>query len=134
MGLERLLDDPQFKTNADRVANKQLLQDIVECVTVTHDGSYWLEKLEAAEIPCGPVNSFAEVFTDPHVLAREMLTEVDHPVAGRVRMTGFNVKLTQTPSTMRLAAPTLGQHTRQILRRLGYHDEAIDELKAAGAI
>jgi crotonobetainyl-CoA:carnitine CoA-transferase CaiB-like acyl-CoA transferase len=134
MGLEALLDDPQFKTNADRVANKQLLQDIVERVTMTREGSYWLEKLEAAEIPCGPVNSYAEVFKDPHVLAREMLTEVDHPVAGRVRMTGFNVKLTQTPSAMQLPAPTLGQHTRQILHTLGYQDEVIDELKTAGVI
>jgi formyl-CoA transferase len=106
----------------------------VERVTMTREGSHWLEQLEAAEIPCGPVNSYAEVFTDPHVLAREMLTEVDHPVAGRVRMTGFNVKLTETPSTMRLPAPTLGQHTRQVLHSLGYQDEVIDELKTTGVI
>jgi CoA:oxalate CoA-transferase len=60
--------------------------------------------------------------------------EVDHPVAGRVKMTGFNVKLSQTPSAMRFPAPTLGQHTRHVLHRLGYQDEVIDELKAAGAI
>jgi crotonobetainyl-CoA:carnitine CoA-transferase CaiB-like acyl-CoA transferase len=74
------------------------------------------------------------VFNDPHVLAREMLMEVEHPVAGRVKMTGINVKLTQTPGAMRLPAPTLGQHTRQILHTLGYQDEAIDQLKAAGVI
>jgi crotonobetainyl-CoA:carnitine CoA-transferase CaiB-like acyl-CoA transferase len=134
MGLEGLLEDPRFKTNADRVANKQLLQDIVERITTMRDGSYWLEKLDAAGIPCGPVNSYAEVFKDPHVLAREMLMEVEHPVAGWVKMTGLNVKLTKTPGAMRLPAPTLGQHTREVLHTLGYRDEDIDQLKAAGVI
>jgi crotonobetainyl-CoA:carnitine CoA-transferase CaiB-like acyl-CoA transferase len=132
--LESLLDDPRFKTNAERVANKHLLQEVVEAVTITREGRYWLEKLEAAEIPCGPVNTYAEVFTDPHVLAREMLTEVQHPVAGPVRMTGINVKLTKTPGALRLPAPTLGQHTSEVLRTLGYTDEAIDNLKTAGVI
>jgi crotonobetainyl-CoA:carnitine CoA-transferase CaiB-like acyl-CoA transferase len=130
LGLESLLDDPRFKTNAERVANKHLLQEIVEGVTTTQAGHYWLEQLEAAEIPCGPVNTYAEVFTDPHVLARQM----QHPVAGPVRMTGINVKLSATPGELRLPAPTLGQHTREVLRTLGYTDEAIDHLKTAGVI
>jgi crotonobetainyl-CoA:carnitine CoA-transferase CaiB-like acyl-CoA transferase len=134
MGLEALLDDPRFNSNADRVANKQLLQDIIERVTTTREGSYWLEVLEAAEIPCGPVNSYAEVFENPHVRAREMLMEMEHPVAGQVKMAGFNVKLTSTPAALRLPAPTLGQHTREVLHTLGYQDKAIDQLKAAGVI
>jgi crotonobetainyl-CoA:carnitine CoA-transferase CaiB-like acyl-CoA transferase len=132
--LDPLSDDPRFKTNADRVANKHLLQEIVEGVTSTHEGRYWLEKFEAAEIPCGPVNTYAEVFKDPHVLAREMLMQVQHPVAGPVQMTGINVKLTKTPGELRLPAPTLGQHTSEVLHTLGYTDEAIDKLKSAGAI
>jgi crotonobetainyl-CoA:carnitine CoA-transferase CaiB-like acyl-CoA transferase len=134
MALEALLDDPRFTTNADRVANKHLLQEIIENVTATREGSYWLEKLADAEIPCGPVNSYAEVFNDPHVLARDMLMEVEHPVAGRVKMTGINVKLTQTPGALRLPAPTLGEHTHQVLHTLGYQDETIDQLKTAGVI
>jgi crotonobetainyl-CoA:carnitine CoA-transferase CaiB-like acyl-CoA transferase len=134
LGLESLLHDPQFKTNADRVAHKHRLQEIIEGVTTTQPGRYWLEKLDAADIPCGAVNTYAEVFQDPHVLARDMLVEVEHPVAGTVKMTGLNVKLSRTPGDMRLPAPTLGQHTREILGALGYHDEAIDQLKAAGAI
>jgi crotonobetainyl-CoA:carnitine CoA-transferase CaiB-like acyl-CoA transferase len=134
LGLETLVDDPRFKTNADRVANKHLLQEIIEHITTTRDGPYWLEKLEAAEIPCGAVNSYAEVFQDPHVLARQMLTEINHPVAGRVKLTGLNVKLTKTPGALRLPAPTLGQHTCEVLRTLGYQDEEIDQLQAAGAI
>jgi crotonobetainyl-CoA:carnitine CoA-transferase CaiB-like acyl-CoA transferase len=134
LGLETLLDDPRFKTNADRVANKHLLQGIIEDVTTTREAHYWLEKLDAADIPCGAVNSYAEVFQDPHVLAREMLTEVNHPVAGRVKMTGLNVKLTKTPGALRLPAPTLGQHTREVLHTLGYHEEEIDQFKATGAI
>ncbi len=134
LGLEALLDDPRFKTNADRVANKQLLQDLIERVTITREGRYWLEQLHAAEIPCGPVNSYAEVFRDPHVLAREMLAEVRHPVAGPVKTTGINVKLSQTPGAIRLPAPTLGQHTWEVLHTLGYTDGEIDHLKAAGVI
>jgi crotonobetainyl-CoA:carnitine CoA-transferase CaiB-like acyl-CoA transferase len=134
LGLEPLLDDPRFKTNAARVANKQLLQDLIERVTLTREGTYWLERLQAAEIPCGPVNSYAEVFQDPHVLAREMLAEVHHPVAGAVKMTGINVKLSQTPGAVHLPAPTLGQHTREVLHTLGYTDGEINHLKTAGVI
>jgi crotonobetainyl-CoA:carnitine CoA-transferase CaiB-like acyl-CoA transferase len=68
------------------------------------------------------------------VRARELLMEMGHPVAGRVQMTGFNVKLTGTSAVMRRPAPRLGQHTRAVLRRLGSQDEAIDHLKAARAI
>jgi formyl-CoA transferase len=134
LGLEALLDDPRFKTNADRVANKQFLQDLVERVTTTREGRYWLERLQAAEIPCGPVNSYADVFQDPHVLAREMLAEVQHPVAGAVKMTGINVKLSHTPGAIRSPAPTLGQHTREVLHMLGYTDGEVEQLKTAGAI
>jgi len=134
MELEALLDDSRFKTNADRVANKHVLQEIIENVTARREGSYWLEKLGDAEIPCGPVNSYAEVFNDPHVLARQMLMEVEHPVAGRVKMTGINVKLSQTPGALQRPAPTLGQHTHQVLHRLGYQDQAIDQLKIDGVI
>jgi formyl-CoA transferase len=134
LGLESLLRDPQFTTNADRVANKHRLQEIVEHVTTGREGRYWLEKLEAADIPCGAVNSYAEVFQDPHVRARDMLLEVDHPVAGSVQMTGLNVKLSQTPGGIRLPAPTLGQHTAEVLRTLGYADAEIDQLKAVGAL
>ena len=134
LGLESLLQDPQFKTNADRVANKHRLQEIIEHITTAHEGRYWLAKLEAADIPCGAVNSYAEVFQDPHVRAREMLTEVQHPVAGTVQMTGLNVKLSQTPGEMRLPAPTLGQHTGEVLRMLGYSNAEIDQLNTAGAL
>jgi len=134
MELETLLEDQRFKTNADRVANKHLLQELIENVTATREGSYWLEKLGDAEIPCGPVNSYAEVFDDPHVLARQMLMEMEHPVAGRVQMTGINVKLSRTPGALQRPAPTLGQHTRQVLRTLGYQDEVIDRLNTTGVI
>lgn len=134
LGLEALMDDPRFKTNADRVANKHLLQEVVEQLTTRREGSYWLEKLGAAEIPCGPVNTYAEVFQDPHVLARDMLMQVEHPVAGPVKMTGVNVKLSQTPGGVQLPAPTLGQHTSEVLLRLGYTARDIDDLRAAGAI
>jgi crotonobetainyl-CoA:carnitine CoA-transferase CaiB-like acyl-CoA transferase len=103
-------------------------------VTVTHAGRYWLEKLEAAEIPCGPVNTYAEVFQDPHVLAREMVIQVEHPVAGPVTMPGMNIKLSNTPGGVPKPAPTLGQHTHDVLQTLGYTAGDIEHLRAIGAI
>jgi crotonobetainyl-CoA:carnitine CoA-transferase CaiB-like acyl-CoA transferase len=80
------------------------------------------------------VNTYAELFQDPHVLARDMLLEVEHPVAGPVKMTGINVKLSETPGCVHLPAPTLGQHTGEVLQTLGYTVRDIDNLRSVGAL
>jgi formyl-CoA transferase/CoA:oxalate CoA-transferase len=96
---------------------------------VRKTAAQWTEVLDGAGVPCGPILTIAQVFSDPHVLHREMLQEVDHPTAGRIKQTGLPVKLSQTPGRIRSAPPTLGQHTDAILRDLGFDAAAIASLR-----
>lgn len=102
--------DPRFATNAARVANNDALVARIEARLRTRPSAWWLDRLEQARIPAGPVRTHDDVFTDPQVLARDMVAAVDHPVAGRVRTLGVPVKLDDTPGGVRTAAPGLDQH------------------------
>jgi CoA:oxalate CoA-transferase len=86
--------------------------------------------LNEAGVPCGRVMDLSEVFSDPQILAQEMVLDVEHPGAGTVRMTGFPVKLSDTPARLRLPAPALGADTDAVLRELGYSAERIAALRA----
>ena len=79
--------------------------------------SHWLAILEAAGIPAGPVLHYDEVFTDPHILAREMIARTEHPVTGPFHTLGVTVKLSDTPGSVRLPAPRLGEHTAEVIGR-----------------
>jgi crotonobetainyl-CoA:carnitine CoA-transferase CaiB-like acyl-CoA transferase len=94
----------------------------------------WFDFLKDKNIPIGKVYSLEEVFTDPQVLHRQMLIEVEHPTRGRVKQTGFAIKLSDTPAVIRSGPPIPGQHTAQVLTELGYTKERIDELSKGGAI
>ena len=96
--------------------------------------AHWLARLEAAGVPAGPVLTYDQVFADPQVRHRQMVVEVDHPVAGRSRVLGVPVKLSDTPASIRRPAPTLGQHSTEILKTLGCSDEEVAQLRAAGVI
>lgn len=86
--------------------------------------AHWLSELEKVGIPCGPVLNYDEVFTDPHILARDMYVATDHPRAGEFRTLGVPVKLSHTPGAVRRAAPTLGQHTDEVLSPVVRQDRA----------
>ncbi|HEU5395403.1 MAG TPA: CoA transferase, partial [Candidatus Methylomirabilis sp.] len=94
----------------------------------------WLGRLEEAGVPAGPIYTLAEVYADPHVRAREMVVEVEHPVAGRVQNIGIPVKLSETPGRIARPAPTLGQHTDEVLAWLGLEKAAISRLREAGVV
>ena len=94
----------------------------------------WLEILERAGVPSGPIYSFSEVYDDPHVQARGMEVETEHATAGRVRNIGIPVKLSETPGAVRRSAPALGQHTDEILSEFGYSEAEIDQLRDSGAL
>ena len=126
--------DPRFATNADRLQHREALVAQLEALFATQDAAYWLERLRAADIPCGPINEVDEILNDPHVRAREMIVELEHPVAGLVRSLGNPVKLSATPPTYRLPPPTLGQHTEEILRELGYDAEGVKRLREEGVV
>ncbi len=140
---ERLLDvieaphlggDPRFASNAARMANLPALVAALEEKFRTRATGEWVQALNAAGIPAGPVLSIPEMHADPQTRARAMVTEVDHPVAGTVRTLGTPVKFDATPATIRRAAPTFGQHTREVLREAGYDDVEIERLADSGAV
>ncbi len=121
-----LTEDPRFLTKADRVANNKALVALLQERFSTGTSQEWFEKLDAVGVPAGPVQYHDEVFHDPHVMAREMVVEVDHPAAGRHRTLGTPVKLSDTPGSVRRPAPMLGEHTEEILAELRLKDEAAD--------
>jgi crotonobetainyl-CoA:carnitine CoA-transferase CaiB-like acyl-CoA transferase len=119
LGLETLVEDPRFATRGARVRHHRALAALLQERLERETTARWLAQLEAEGIPAGPVLTYDQVFTDPHVQAREMVVPVEHPVAGATRVLGIPVKLSDTPGAIHRPAPTLGQHTAEILAELG---------------
>jgi crotonobetainyl-CoA:carnitine CoA-transferase CaiB-like acyl-CoA transferase len=129
-----LIDDPRFATNSARLAHRDELAALLGEHLRTRPTADWLAALDAAGIPAGPINDIAQMAADPQVRAREMVVELDHPVAGRTRALGVPVKLGTTPGAIRRPAPTYGQHTAEVLREAGFGDDEVAALAAAGAV
>jgi crotonobetainyl-CoA:carnitine CoA-transferase CaiB-like acyl-CoA transferase len=134
IGLGHILDRPEFDTNAKRVARRAELNAMVNERMRTDTQENWIRRLNAAGVPCGRVQSLREVFEDPQVLAQEMVLDVDHPGHGTVRMTGFPVKLSETPCRVNRPAPDLGADTEAVLSEVGYTTQQIARLRACGAV
>ncbi len=128
-----LADDPRFAANAGRMENLKALEALLNEKFVTRTSAEWLSMLEAEGVPAGPVLSIAEMHADPHVAAREMTPETEHPIAGAVKTIGLPVKLSKTPGGVHRPAPLLGQHTSEVLLEHGYSESEIEELTASGA-
>jgi crotonobetainyl-CoA:carnitine CoA-transferase CaiB-like acyl-CoA transferase len=133
-GCGELAQDARFKHNADRVRNRAVLVPLLAARLKLRQRAAWLAELEAAKVPCGPINDMAEVFADPHVRAREMTVELPHPVAGAVRLVASPIKMGATPVRYRRAPPLLGSDTDAVLAEFGLGPEAIAALRSAGAI
>ncbi len=101
---------------------------------MTQDLEARLKELEEAGVPCGPILNYAEVFADPHVQARGMVQEIDHPLGGRIRLLGPVAKLSETPARCSRPSPLYGEHTAEVLHEIGYTDPEIQELAASGAV
>lgn len=134
--LERqdLREDPRFRMNSDRVRHYRELAAILQPIILQRTTAEWLTTLAIAGVPAGPIYNIKQVYEDPHVLGRNMLIELEHPVAGKVKNIGLPVKLSLTPGQIRHAAPLLGQHTEEVLRWVGLEPSELARLRDAGAI
>ncbi len=124
MGLGDIKEDPKFAVNKDRVDNRLELQEILDALFAEKTVEETLDALRGAGIPCGPINNLAQVLSEPQVLARKMVVDVDVPVAGPTKVTGVPIKLSETPGSVRTPPPTLGQHTEEVLESVLGMDEA----------
>jgi formyl-CoA transferase len=128
LGHSEWASDPEYADDSRRVRNRERLAAAIELVTVTQPAAHWIALLEANGIPCGPINDYARVFADPHVIAREMVVDVEHPTLGRIRTLGSPVKMSATPPLVRRRAPLLGEHTEEVLREAGFSDTEVNRL------
>jgi crotonobetainyl-CoA:carnitine CoA-transferase CaiB-like acyl-CoA transferase len=134
-GRPELADDSRFRTNPDRIANRQALSAILEERTRTRTSGDWIASLGKAAVPCGPINTIEQVFEDPQVVARGMRVELEHPLLGRIPGIATPIRYSETPLEYRQAPPLPGEHGAEILGRvLGKSAAEIDELKRLGVV
>jgi crotonobetainyl-CoA:carnitine CoA-transferase CaiB-like acyl-CoA transferase len=130
LGTKDLLADPRFATGTLRAAHRAELEALLAPRLAAETTAVWLQRLEAAGVPAGPILTYDQVFADPQVKARQMVVEVEHPAAGPGRVLGVPFKLSATPGAVRRPAPRLGEHTHEILREIGYDEPAVQDLRA----
>jgi len=126
---------PSYESNAARVRNREALEPLLAGIFRVRSAAEWMDRLRSAGVPCSLVRNFREVVDDPQCGVREMFPEIEHPEAGRHRVTGPPVKLSATPGLPSLPAPLLGQHTRSALKELlSLDDSALDDLAERGVV
>lgn len=128
LGHPEWLTSPEFATNAARVRHREELATRITAITIQQPRRHWIARFDANDIPCGPINDYAQVFADPQIIAREMVVDVDHPTLGHIRALGSPIKMSATPPDVRRRAPRLGEHTVEILQDLGLAAEEIKDL------
>jgi crotonobetainyl-CoA:carnitine CoA-transferase CaiB-like acyl-CoA transferase len=134
LGLNDLIDEPRFVDNGTRVRHRDELRPLLAASFATRSSADWLAALDAAQVPCGPVNDVLAAFGQPQAIARDMRVEVDHPVLGSMPQIGVPFKLSQTPASIRSAPPMLGEHSAEVLTELGYRDDEVTTLRTKGVI
>jgi formyl-CoA transferase len=126
-----LAGDPRFKTMPDRIRNREVLIPIVQDIMKGCSNRDWIERLDAANVPCGPINNYEEVFEDPQVRHRGLKIEMPHPLSGSMAGVASPMRFSKTPVEYAAPPPLLGQHTRDVLSDvLGIGNEELDRLAA----
>ncbi len=128
------LEDPRFQNTAGLVTHARERLDMMADVLMTETTEHWLEVLDREDVPCGPILTRDDVHLHPQIQANGTIVEQDHPVAGRVRQARPAEQMDGTPSVISRPAPTLGQHSEEVLTEIGFDPEAIGELRAAGVL
>jgi crotonobetainyl-CoA:carnitine CoA-transferase CaiB-like acyl-CoA transferase len=134
-GEAHLADNPRYISNPLRVANRHELVPLLEEMTLKKTKHEWISLLEKANVPCGPINNFKEVFENEQVIARGVQIDVPHSTAGTMKLVASPMRLSKTPTEVRMAPPTLGQHTDEILQEQLHLDaQAIAQLRQKGIV
>ena len=129
-----IAEDPRFLENNDRMAHQRELEAMLNDIFIKHPTGDWLDRLEAAGVPAGPVLNVNQMHEDPHTLARDMVVEVPHSRLGPVKTIGLPVKFSKTPGKIATGAPVYGQHSREVLVEYGFDENEIENLIASGAV
>ena len=133
-GKPEWLTDPRFATAPSRLENIDALEQEIEAVFMTRPTAHWVEKLDAADVPGGPVYRYDQILNDPHITARNMVVEIEHPKMGRMKTIGLPLKSTGELTAIRKPAPWLGQHSEEVLRDVGYSALDVAALFAGGVV
>ena len=134
IGHPKLLEDPRFTTNTDRVTHRSECVDLLSDVFLTESTEHWVNLITDAGIPCGPINRVSQVVNDPQVLARDMIVDIPHPQVPDLRIPNSPFKLTATPPNVRRHPPLLGEHNEEVLAEAGFAPARIGEMRSKGVI
>ncbi|MEO1308752.1 MAG: CoA transferase [Pseudomonadota bacterium] len=134
LDMEHLLEDERIDTNEKRMQDRALIREILEPVFKSKSSDHWIETMNAAGVPAGPILSVPGVFADPQVRHREMVMPVDHGDRGTVQMLGFPMKFSQDPCHVRHPAPALGEHSVEVLSDAGFAPVEINDLIKSGVV
>jgi len=134
VGHPEWMSEPAFANDTLRVRHRAALVERIEAVTTREPRLTWLDRFDAARIPCGPINTYAETFADRQVRARGMILDVDHPTLGPLRTLGSPIKMSATPPVAGRRAPLLGEHTREVLGQAGCSESEIRTVLIEGAL
>ncbi len=134
IGAPELADDPRFATNGNRVANREALRPLLADAIAAELTADWLERLDRAGIPAGPILDVTDAFASGAARARRMRVPMSHPVLGAVDQVGLPFEFARTPASIRTPPPLLGEQTHEILIEAGYSAEEIGDLRAAGVV
>lgn len=134
LGHPEWAEDERFAHNPDRVRHRSELDAVVAAVVAGRTRAEWIEALDAAGIPAGPINRVSEALAAEQARAREMVVEIDHPVAGVMRMLGLPLRFDRTPAAIRIPPPDLGADSAEVLAEVGVGPEELGRLRAAGVV